>query len=167
MIYVIPAVILSTLIAAVIKKVSVYDGFIDGTKDAIRLSVNLLPYLVSVFILICVFEASGINGWITDNLGFLFEYIGIPKELIPLIILRPLSGSGSLGVMEKILSEYGADSYIGRCASVVCGCNDTVFYVVAVYMSECKEKKASAAIPIALVSMFFGVIITCVICRFI
>lgn len=164
--YVVPVLIVLSLLFSVFKKVSVYDSFIEGGKEAARLILTLLPYLIAVFVFIEVFEASGLNKYVSKYLGYILHIFGIPNELSELVIIRPLSGSGSLGVLEKILSEYGADSYIGRCASVICGASDTVFYIVAVYLSECKEKKAPFAIPIALFSSFIGVILACFLCRY-
>lgn len=165
--YIVPGIILISVISAIVKKVSVYDSFIDGIKEAVSLTIGLLPYLMSIFILLEVFEVSGINTYISKYLGFFFKLFGIPQELSELIIIRPVSGSGSLGMLEVILEKYGADSYVGRCASVVCGCNDTIFYIVAVYMSKCKEKSAMSAIVISLISSFIGVIASCFICKFI
>lgn len=164
--YVIPAILLLSFLIAVIKKIPLYDGFIQGAKESARLILSLLPYYVSIFVLLEVFEVSGINTYISKYLGFIFSLFGIPKEISELVILRPLSGSGSLGVLEKILSEYGADSYIGRCASVVAGAGETVFYIFGVYLSGCKEKRAPLALPISLFSSFVGVIAACFFCRF-
>ena len=164
--YVIPCLILITLIVAVIKKVSVYDSFIEGAKEAAKLIVSLLPFLTSVFVLIEVFEASGLNVYISKYLGYVFSFFGIPRELSELVIIRPLSGSGSLGVLENILLEYGPDSYVGKCASVVCGASDTVFYIVAVYLSASDDKRAPLAVPISLISSFIGTVAACFLCRF-
>ena len=164
--YVIPAVILLTLIASVIKKVSVFDSFVEGGKEAAKLIVSLLPYFTSIFLLIEVFEASGLNVYISKYLGYVFGVFGIPSELSELIIVRPLSGSGSLCVLEDVLTKYGADSYVGRCASAICGASDTIFYIVAVYLSGSEDKRAPLAIPISVAASFIGVVEACFICRF-
>lgn len=164
--YFIPVIIILTLIFAVIKRVSVYDGFVAGGKEAARLIISLLPFLTAVFLLIEVFQLSGLNNYVSKYLGYVFSFFGIPKELSELIIIRPLSGSGSLCVLEEILSEYGADSYVGRCASVISGSSDTVFYVVAVYLSASKDKRAPKAIGISLAASFCGVVAACFFCRF-
>ncbi len=164
--YFIPAVIILTLIVSAIKKVDVYAGFIEGAKEALGLIIGLLPYFIAIFLLIEVFEISGLNEYLSKILVVPLSYLGIPKEVIPLIIIRPISGSGSLGVLENIMVKYGADSYVGRCASVISGCNDTVFFIVGVYTSSCKDKKTLGATIIALIASFVGVIIGCFICRF-
>lgn len=164
--YFIPAVIILTLIVSAIKKVDVYAGFIEGAKEALGLIIGLLPYFIAIFLLIEVFEISGLNEYLSKILVVPLSYLGIPKEVIPLIIIRPISGSGSLGVLENIMVKYGADSYVGRCASVISGCNDTVFFIVGVYTSSCKDKKTLGATIIALIASFVGVIIGCFICKF-
>lgn len=165
--YLIPLILIITVIASLIKKVPLYDGFIDGTKDAMKLTLNLLPFFISIFIMLNLFNESGINEHITKILETPLSLIGIPKELIGLLIIRPISGSGSIAILEEILSIYGADSYIGRCASVICGCNDTIFFIVAVYTAKCKEKNTFLAIPLSIIASFFGVVVGCFICRFI
>lgn len=164
--YVVPAVLLVSFIVAIFKKIPLYDTFIDGAKEAARLMVTLLPYYVGIFLLLEVFEASGLNVYVSKYLGYFFSFFGIPKELSELMIVRPLSGSGSMGILEKILEENGADSYVGRCASVIAGASDTVFYIAAVYLSECKEKRAPLAVPVSLVSVFVGNVLACFFCRF-
>ena len=96
----------------------------------------------------------------------LFSLLGIPNELAELLILRPLSGSGSLAVLEGIYEQYGVDSYISRSASVIMGSSDTVLYIAAVYFSGYKENGTRAAVPIALAVTFLGAIAACLVCRF-
>ena len=164
--YVIPAVVLTTVLFATIKKISVYDGFVEGVKESVKLTLSVLPYLCAIFIMCEIFYESGLSAKATEWLEKPFSLIGIPKEIIELVLIRPLSGSGSLVLTERILTEYGVDSYVARCASVVSGCSDTVFYIVACYLSQSKEKKARGAIPIALFANFCGNVFACFICRF-
>lgn len=163
---IVPAVIILTLAISLIKKISVYDCFVKGIDDSFRLSVKLLPYLISIFMLITIFRASGLSEKLADVLATPLGLIGIPKELIELLILRPLSGSGSLAVVESLYAEYGADSYIGRVASVLMASNDTVLYIASVYFATCKDKKNGIAIFIAMTAYIFGTIFTCLICKF-
>lgn len=162
----VPCIIIATLIFAIVKKVSVYDCFVVGGKEAARLILSLLPFLASVFLLVEIFQASGLNDYVSKYLGYVLSVFGIPKELSELIVIRPLSGSGSLAVLENILSLYGADSYVGRCASVISGSSDTVFYVVAVYLSASNDKRAPKAILISLAASFCGVVAACLLCKF-
>lgn len=164
--YVVPAVLLATFIAAAVKRIKVYESFLKGIQESLALVIQLLPYLASIFMLIEIFRISGLSKILSDFLAVPFSYLGIPKELIELLILRPLSGTGSLALVETIFTQYGVDSYIARCASVIMASNDTIFYVVAVYFSAAKDKKSGAAIPISIISSFLGAVLTCFLCRF-
>lgn len=166
MIYVVPAIIIITLVIAAIKKVSIYDNFIVGIRDSLSLIVFLLPYLASIFMLIEIFKVSGLSQRVSDILAIPLSYLGIPKELCELLILRPLSGTGSLVVVENIFNTYGVDSYVARCASVIMASNDTILYIVAVYMSSSKDKSTGPAIPISIISSIFGAILACLFCKF-
>ena len=163
--YIIPVVLFLSVVIAAIKKISVYDSFIVGAREAVDLTLSVLPYLVGIFVMVEVFTVSGMSEKVCQLLERPFSFLGIPKEVIELVLLRPLSGSGSLVLTEKIFSEYGADSYAGRCASVVSGCSDTVFYIVAVYLSQAKDKRTHGAIPIALAANFIGNVFACFLCR--
>lgn len=163
--YIVPVIIILTLIFAVIKKASVYDSFIIGIRESLSLIVSLLPYLASVFMLIEIFRVSGLSQKLSDILAIPLSWLGIPKELCELLILRPLSGSGSLAIVENIFTEYGVDSYISRCASVIMASNDTILYIAAVYLSTSKDKRAGAAIPISVIASLFGAISACLLCR--
>ncbi len=164
--YLVPVILLLSVLFAALKKISVYDSFVEGAKEAVRLTLSVLPYLVGIFVMTELFSVSGLAKQLSFCLEPLFSVLGIPSELIELIILRPLSGSGSLVVTEKIFAEYGVDSYVGRCASVLCGSSDTVFYIVSVYLSKSENKKSGAAVPIALFSTFSGTILSCFLCRY-
>lgn len=164
--YVIPALLLITFILALYKKVPLFDSFTEGAKEAGKLVIGLIPYLAAIFIAIELMRQSGLS----DKLGNFFapalSLLGIPKELAELLILRPLSGSGSLILLENIYRDYGADSYAARVASVIMASTDTVFYIAAVYFSTSKDKKTGAAIPISLVATFIGTILAAFLCRY-
>ena len=163
--YLIPLILLATLLAAAIKKIPVYDGFITGAKEALRLTVSVLPYLICIFVMCEVFYQSGLSIKVCDLLEKPFSYLGIPREVIELVLIRPLSGSGSLVLTEKIFARYGVDGYAARCASVISGCSDTVFYIAAIYLTNVKDKRTYGAVPIALIANFFGGIVACLLCR--
>jgi len=121
--------------------------------------MKVFPYLVTIMVAVEVFRISGVSAVVADFLSPAMNFFGIPKELTELILIRPLSGAGSLAVLENIFITYGADSHIGRAASVVYGSSETIFYISAVYFSQTKVKKLGLAIPIALVSTFVGSIV--------
>ena len=162
----IPSIFLITFLVASVKKVRVYDSFTEGMKGAIPLIVSIFPYIAAVTMLSMFLEVSGfgerLNGWLAP----LYRFIGIPQELAPLLLIKPLSGSGSIAVLGELLEKYGMDSYIGRCACVLYGSSETVFYIGAVYFAGIKRKKLTAALCISLVSFVISVIFGCFLCKF-
>lgn len=161
-----PVFLIISLLIAALKKVKVYDAFALGTKQALELVIEVFPYLATIFIALVLMQDSGLSKYVSTILAPIFRLFGLPNELAELIVLRPMTGSGSIALLEKLYSEYGADSYVGRCASVIVASSDTVFYITAVYFSTSKDKKSGLAIPIALAATFIGIVFTCFICRF-
>ena len=133
--YFIHVLFLVIFVFAIFKKVKPYDAFTLGAKSAIPFAVSVFPYLVSIFVLTELFEVSGISNTVANFLSPLFNLVGIPKELTKLVLIKPFSGSGSLALLSEIFTEYGVDSYLSRCASVIYGSSETVFYVAAVYFA--------------------------------
>lgn len=165
--YLVPIILISTFTLSAIKKVSFLDSLTDGIKEAFNLTIRLIPNLVAVFIAISLMQSSGMSNLLANVVSPIFMYLGIPKELLELIILRPLSGSGSLALLESIYASYGVDSYISICASIIMGSTETIFYVASVYFSVEEDKKTGLAIPIALFSSFIGTLIACALARLI
>jgi spore maturation protein B len=159
--------LLITFVVAFIKKVNLFESFTAGIKEALSLVISLLPYLGAIFVAMELMRASGLSDMLAKAASPLFGWLGVPVEIAELVIMRPLSGSGSLAVLETIFATYGVDSYPARVASVIMGSTDTVLYVVAVYFSTSKDKRTGAAIPVALVASFLGVILSAHLCRWI
>ena len=149
---------------SLIKKVKPYDAFTHGAKSALPFAVSIFPYLVSIFVLTELFEVSGISNAVSNFLSPVFTLLGIPKELTKLVLIKPFSGSGSLAVLTDIFNTYGVDSYISRCASVIYGSSETVFYVASVYFAGAKTKKLALPITISLIASFFSCVFACFIC---
>lgn len=164
-IYIIPIFIIFVLVFSLIKKVNAYDSFVSGAKQAIDLCINTFPYLVAIFSIVELLQASGLSLLISKLASPVFSILGIPAELTEFLIIRPFTGSGSIGMLSNIFSLYGPDSYISRCACVIMSCSETTFYVVAVYFSTTKIKKLRYVIPVCLISALLGSIIACAICR--
>lgn len=164
-IYILPILFILLLIYCVYKKINTYDTFVKGAKGAIKLVVDIFPYIASILIAVALLRVSGITSFLSRLLSPIFNFLGIPTELCELILLRPFTGSGSFGLLENIFNTYGVDSYISRCACVIMGCSETIFYVATVYISQTKIKKLLYAIPVALVCSFIGTILTCLICK--
>ncbi len=165
--YIIPILFIFIFCYSKLKKVQVYDTFVKGAKKSIPLVMDIFPYIVAIMIAVSLLRVSGITSLLADITSPVFNLLGIPKELIELVLLRPFTGSGSFALLGNILKTYGADSYISRCACVILGCSETIFYVTTVYISGTKIKKLLYAIPVALICSLFGSIIACLLCRII
>ena len=163
---IIPAVFLSSFIYALVKKVRLYDSFTEGVKGAVPLILSIFPYIATVAMLSFLLEASGLDKRLGAFLQPFFRFCGIPKEIAPLLFVKPLSGSGSIAVLSDILSTYGVDSYIARCACVAYGSSETIFYIGAVYFTGIKRKKLPLALFISLLATFLSVVLCCFLCRF-
>lgn len=163
--FVIPVLLVMLLLYSSKKKVNAYSSFIDGAKGSVQLCLDIFPFLVAIFVAVELFKASGLADNLASLLSPVFNFVGIPNELSQLILLRPFSGSGSLALVQDIFETYGADSYISRCASVIMGSSETVFYVATVYFSQTKTKKLLYAIPVALFCTIIGAIFSCWICK--
>lgn len=163
--YIVPVILLLTLVWGLCKKVDVYGGFVCGAKKAVPLAVDIFPYLAAMFIMVNALRLSGVGAWIVSVLAPPFGLVGVPPEVVELMLLRPFSGSGSLAILSDVYSRYGADSYVGRCASVIMGSSETVFYVAAVYFAGTGVKRTGWAVPIALFTSLVGGICACLLCR--
>ena len=148
--YTVPCIFLITFVFAAFKKIKIYDTFTDGAKGAIPLITSIFPYIATVMILSELFSISGLEEKLLSFLSPVFFSLGIPKEIAPLLVMKPLSGNGSIALLSEILTTYGADGYIARCACVAYGSAETVFYIGAVYFSGLQRKNLSAAIFISL-----------------
>ena len=165
MTYVLPLIVILSVIWGAVQRVKVYDCFVEGAKTSLQLTLSIFPYLFAMFMLIALMRQSGFSTWLSTFLAPAFRLVGIPKELIELVLLRPFSGSGSLALLTQIYQQYGVDSYVSRCASVMMGSTETVFYVSAVYFANTKVKNTGWAVPIALFCTFVGCIFTCLLCK--
>lgn len=163
--YIIPIIFIALFCYSKYKKVNTYDTFVRGAKKAIPLVVDIFPYIAAIMVAVALLRASGITSLLAVALSPIFNALGIPTELIELVLLRPFTGSGSYALLNDVLTQYGADSYISRCACVILGCSETIFYVTTVYISQTKVKKLLYAIPIALVCAIFGSVIACLLCK--
>lgn len=164
--YIVPVLFLIVLIVSLLKKKDAYSYFIDGSRSAIDLMVGVFPYLMTIMMCVEIFRRTGVSAAVASFVSPAFELFGLPGQLTELLLLRPLSGAGSLAVLDNIFATYGADTFIGRCASVIYGSSETAFYVSAIYLSQSKTRKLRYALPVALVSTFLGCIIGCFLLRF-
>lgn len=163
--YVVPILLVLVLVYGLIRRVNVYNGFVGGAKKSFDLAISVFPYLAAMFVMVNALHASGLDAKITKILAPPFRLLGVPQEVLHLVLLRPFSGSGSLAILTDVYTKYGADSYVGRCASVIMGSSETVFYVASVYFAGTKVKRTGFAIPIALFCNLVGSVLACALCR--
>lgn len=134
-----------------IRKVPVYDAFIEGAEEGLQIAVKIIPFLIGMLMALSVFRASGAMELLANAMSPLTSAVGFPSEVLSLMIVRPLSGAGALAVTADLLKTHGPDSYIGRLASIMQGSTDTTFYVLTVYFGAVGIRKVrySAAVGIA------------------
>ncbi|HEY8419668.1 MAG TPA: nucleoside recognition domain-containing protein [Clostridia bacterium] len=163
--YILPLLFLILFTIITFKNIPAYDYFTEGAKGAINLGINIFPYVAAIMIMVNLLRLSGITDYLATVLAPVFKFLGIPTELAELTLLRPFSGSGSLALLNDLMTKYGPDSYVARAACVIMGSSETVFYVAGVYFSSSKVKKLRFAIPVALFSSFLSVVLGCLLAR--
>ena len=162
--YILPIFLILLVLYAAVKKVNPYDCFAEGAKGALPLIARLFPYLCAVLMLTQLFETSGAAKYLSRALSPVLKIFGIPQELSKLMLIKPMSGSGSLALLSEIYAHYGANSYIARCASVVYSSSETVFYLAAIYYAKDSGRKILAPVLISLTSGFIAAVFGCFIC---
>lgn len=146
------------LIYGTLKKVPTYEAFVEGGKEGITMSFSIIPFLVGMLVAISVFRASGALDFIVQFLKPLLEMLQVPAEILPLAIIRPISGTAALGMTSDLISVHGADSFIGRLAATIQGSTDTTFYVLTVYFGAVGIKKMGDAVKVGLLADLVGII---------
>jgi spore maturation protein B len=160
----IPVLLVAIPLVGLIRKVKVYDVFVDGAKEGFDVAVKIIPFLVGILVAIGMFRASGAMDLLSAALKPVTDATGFPAELVPLAILRTLTGSGSLAFTTDLIKTHGADSLIGRMAATMYGSSETTFYVLAVYFGSVMVKKTRHAVPAALVGDLVAAIATVAVC---
>ena len=160
----IPVLLVTIPLIGLIRKVKVYDVFVDGAKEGFGVAVNIIPFLVGLLVAIGMFRASGAMDLLTAALKPMMAATGFPAELFPLAILRTLTGSGSLAFTTDLIKTYGPDSLMGRMAATMYGSSETTFYVLAVYFGAVAVKRTRHAVPAALIGDLVAAIATVAIC---
>lgn len=162
----VPMVILLIIAYGVIEKNKVYDTFIEGAKEGMQVVVNIFPTLVGIFLAVGALRSSGLIELIINIIKPIIEILRIPAEIMPLALLRPISGSASMAVATDIISKNGVDSLIGLIASTIMGSTETTLYTIALYTSAVGIKKIRFVLIAALIADITGMLISVVICRF-
>lgn len=160
-------VIICFILAGVRKKINVYDSFVEGAKEGFGTAVRIIPYLIAILVAIGVFRASGAMQYIIDGIAYVVSLCGMNTDFVdalPTALMKPLSGSGARGLMVDAMTTYGADSFVGRLASVFQGATDTTFYILAVYFGSVGIKNTRYAVTCGLIADFAGIIAAIFIC---
>ena len=163
-IWAIPVMIVGITLMGMIKKVKVYDVFIEGAKEGFDVAVKIIPFLVGILVAIGMFRGSGAMELLTSALKPITAATGFPAELVPLAILRSLTGSGSLAFTTDLIKTHGPDSLIARMAATMYGSSETTFFVLAVYFGAVSVKKTRHAVPAALVGDIVAALATVAVC---
>lgn len=163
---IVPLLFLGVFGYALTKKIKLYDCFVGGVKEAVPLVIRLFPFLAAILMLSELFSQSGLSDFFARLVSPVLNLLGVPTEVAPLILMKPFSGSGSTALLSDLLSAYGADSYLGRCACVCYGSSETVFYISAVYFAGNRKQKLALPVAISLLSNLFATVFGCFLCRF-
>jgi len=156
----IPVLVLFIVIYGAIKKVKIYEAFVEGAKEGFNVGVRIIPYLVAMLVAIGIFRAGGAMEILAIILSPITNLIGMPAEALPMALMRSLSGSGALGVMSEIIKTHGPDSLIGRMVAVMMGSGETTFYVLAVYFGSVSISKTRHAVPAGIIADITSILIS-------
>lgn len=157
---VVPVILFAIVFCGVVKKQKVFELFMAGAKEGFDTALGILPALVGLITAIAMFRASGALDFIVSALSPLGRALHFPSEIVPLALMRPISGSGSLGLFQSMLHTYGPDSFIGRVASVLQGSTETTFYTVTIYYGAVAVSRTRHTLPAALLADFVGAVMS-------
>ena len=166
--WIIPGLMLGFLAFGVVRRVRIYEVFVEGAKEGFQVAIRIIPYLVAILVAVGMFRASGAMEAMVNMIGGLTAKVGMPAEALPMALLRPLSGSGAYGVMASIINEpgIGPDSYTGYLVSTLQGSTETTFYVLAVYFGAVQVRRIRHALVAALTADLIGIVAAVIICSF-
>lgn len=162
-VWIIPSIILLVLLIGTWKKVPTYETFVEGGKEGVKMAFSLLPFLLGMMVSIAIFRASGAMEAFVDFMKPFLTSVGIPPDIIPLALVRPISGTAALGMTTELINSHGPDSFIGRLASTMQGSTDTTLYVLTVYFGAIGIKRMGDALKVGLLADFIGIIASIVI----
>ena len=161
----VPLVILLIILYGIFEKNKVYDTFLEGAKEGLDIVIKIFPTLIGIFLAVGALRSSGILELIINLIRHIINILTIPAEIMPLAMLRPISGSASMAVATDIISKYGVDSTIGLIASTIMGSTETTLYTIALYTSAVKVKKIRFVLIAALIADITGMLVSVIICR--
>jgi spore maturation protein B len=149
-VFVLPLILVGFPVYGLVKGVPVYESFVEGAKEGFQVAVRIIPYLVAILFAIAMFRASGAMDFLVDALNPVLALVGFPAEVLPMAIIRPLTGSGSAALVADMINQYGEDSIFVKMAAVMFGSTETTFYVIAVYFGAVNIKRTRHALPAGL-----------------
>jgi spore maturation protein B len=157
--FVIPILLVSFPLYGLYKRVPVYETFVEGAREGFNVAVRIIPYLVAILFAIGMFRASGAMDFLTTALAPVLGFIGFPPEVLPMALIRPLTGSGSAGIVVDMINQYGEDSIFVKMAATMFGSTETTFYVIAVYFGAVSVQKTRHAVPAGLLADFAAMLV--------
>jgi spore maturation protein B len=161
----IPLFLLAIPVYGAIRGVKVYESFVEGAKEGFQVGVRIIPYLVAILVAVGMLRSAGAIDILARVLDPVLRFVGMPAEILPLAIMRPLSGSGSMGLVTELIKTHGPDSFIARLAASAYGSTETTFYVLAVYFGSVGVRKARHAVFAGLFADIVSLIVSVIICR--
>ncbi len=161
----VPVLFVAVFAIAAWRKVDVYAAFMEGAKEGFDTAVRIIPYLVGILAAISMVRSTGIIDAVSAVAGPFTRPLGLPAEVLPMALIRPLSGSGANAVLVDLMKTFGPDAYASRLASVISGCAETTFYVLAVYFGSVGVTNLRYALLVGLLGEFIGVVVSVVVCQ--
>lgn|SRR5574344_1251379 len=159
-----PVIIITILTVALIKKIPVYEEFVEGAKDGFKVSINIIPYLVAIIVGVSMLRASGAIDMFSNFAAPVLHKFMVSTDALSIIIIRSLSGSAALGIFSDVAHHFGPDSYITKMCAVLVGSSETTFYVLAVYFGSVGIKKIRYALVAGLIADFIGIVAAVMVC---
>ncbi len=160
--YIIPLFLVFTVVFGLIKRINVFDAFTDGAKQGLFTLYSIAPTMIGLIVCVNMLKASGLTDFIVTLVKPVTDFFHFPSEILPMAVLRPVSGSGATALLTGIYKDYGADSFLGRCASVLAGSSETTFYAITMYYGSIGIKKIRHTLISALAADFTAVIMSVV-----
>jgi len=154
--WILPGLVAVTLVAGLRRRVPVYDEFVAGAAEGVRLGLRLIPLIIGIYIAVGLFRESGALAWVAQAAAPVLAYAGFPPEILPLMLIRPFSNAAAMGVIAELLQEHGPDSFVGLLASVMQGSSETTFYVAALYLGSVGIRRSLHAVHLCLLGDLVG-----------
>lgn len=161
----VPIIILIIVVYGVVEKIKIFDVFLEGAKDGIEIVMSIFPTLIGLFVAIGALRSSGILDFIISIVSPILNKISFPTQIMPLALIRPISGSSAIAVATDIMKNYGVDSKFGLMSAVIMGSTETTFYTIAVYTASVGIKKTRFVLVASLIADFVGIFVSVLVCN--